>query len=161
MFLYSFLLKCELKQFMTFTFLNLLGFSRKVCFLMFISLPGFKRGADPGMPEPSVLRWALWAGHVKISVFTQKAAEDDRFCLSVCSGDEDGNYRPVHKLLKTRPSSHDRTLARIWTLCWDVNTSLSRPPNAFVLFSDSFSNIALRNTKCFLSFFLLNLWTSL
>lgn len=117
-------------------------------FLMFISLPGFKRGADPGMPEPSVLRWALWAGHVKIRVLTQKAAEDDRFCLSVCSGDEDGNYRPVHERMKTRPSSHHGTDLNSVLGCKYLTVTSSQCFCVTLL-----QNIALRNTKCFLRFF--------
>lgn len=35
---------------------------------VFLCFPGFKRGADPGMPEPTVLRWVVWVGHVKLTV---------------------------------------------------------------------------------------------
>lgn len=85
-------------------------------------------------------------------------AWDDLFCLSVCSGDEDapdGNYRQSTNSMKTRPSSHHRTLAGIWTLCWDVNTSLSPPPNASVILRLllPLKHCIEKHTKCFLCLF--------
>ncbi len=140
-------------------------------FNVFLSLPGFKRGADPGMPEPSVLRWALWSGHVKISVFSHrqllKMSVGDLFCLSVCSGDEDapdGNYRPVHKL------HEDSFFISSQDARWDLNSVLGC--KYFTVTSTQHFCVILRlllplkhciekHTKCFLCLFLLNLWRSL